>query len=73
MSYNRRHFPELKEEDVIEECRKFLLKKFGVNGYARSKMYFDDKEYKKYLDDITELASNSEKFSIEIKRINGID
>lgn len=72
-SYNRRHFPELKEEDVIEECRKFLLKKFGVNGYARSKMYFDDKEYKNYLDDITELASNSEKFSVEIKRINGID
>lgn len=61
-SYNRRHFPELNEEEVIEECRKFLLKKFGINGYARSKMYFDDKEYKKYLDDITELASNSEKF-----------
>ena len=72
-SYNRRHFPELKEEDVIEECRKFLLKKFGINGYARSKMYFDDKEYEKYLEDITELASNSEKFSIEINRINGID
>ena len=37
------------------------------------KMNFDDKEYRKYLDDITELASNSEKFSIEIKRTNGID
>lgn len=72
-SYNRRHFPELKEEEVIEECRRFLLKKFGINGYARSKMYFDDKEYKKYLDDITELASDSEKFSVEIKRLNGID
>lgn len=72
-SYNRKHFPELNENEIIEECRKFLLKKFGVNGYARSKMYFDDKEYNNYLDDITELASNSEKFSIEIKRINGID
>lgn len=71
-AYNRRHFPELNEGEIIEECRKFLLKKFGINGYARSKMYFDDKEYRKYLDDITELASNSEKFSIEIKRINVI-
>ena len=30
----------------------------------------DLKEYKKYLDDITELALNSEKFSMEIKRVN---
>ena len=35
-------------------------------------MYFDDKEYEKYLYDITELALNSEKFSMEIKRVNGI-
>lgn len=72
-SYNRRHFPELSEEEVIDECRKFLLKKFGINGYARNKMYLDDKQYRKYLDNITELASNSERFSIEIKRINGIN
>ena len=71
--YNRRHFPELKEEDVIEECRKFLLKKFGINGYARSKMFFEDNEYKKYLNDITDLASNSEKFRVEIKRMNEIN
>lgn len=67
-SYNRRHYPELNEEEVIEECRRFLLKKFGLDGYARGKMYFNDKEYKKYLDDITELASNSQKFSEEIRK-----
>lgn len=58
--------------EAIEECRKFLLKKFGINGYARSKMYFDDKEYKKYLDEITKLALDSDKFSFEIKRVNSI-
>lgn len=67
-SYNRRHFSELKESEIIEECRKFLLKKFGINGYARSKMFFDDKEYKKYLDDITDLALDSDKFAVEIKK-----
>ena len=69
-SYNKRHFPELNQNEVIEECRLFLLKKFGVNGYARSKMYFEDKEYEKYLDDITELALNSDKFDFEIRKVN---
>lgn len=68
-SYNRKHSPELNEGEIIEECRKFLLKKFGINGYARSKMYFDDKKYNKYLDDITELALDSNKFDIEIKKV----
>ena len=71
-SYNRRHFSELKQSEIIEECRKFLLKKFGINGYARSKMFFDDKEYKKYLDDITDLALDSDKFAVEIKKVNQI-
>ena len=71
-SYNRRHFSELKESEIIEECRKFLLKKFGINGYARSKMFFDDKEYKKYLDDITDLALDSDKFAVEIKKVNEV-
>ena len=71
-SYNKKHFPNLLENEIIEQCRRFLLEKFGVGGYARSKMYFDDKEYKDYLDNITELALNSEKFSKEIKRANKI-
>ena len=71
-SYNKKHSQNLMENEVIEKCRRFLLEKFGEDGYARSKMYFDDKEYEKYLYDITELALNSEKFSMEIKRVNGI-
>ena len=55
-SYNKRHFPELNDDEIIEKCRKFLLKKYGLEGYARSKMYFDDKEYERYLENITKLA-----------------
>lgn len=72
-SYNRMHFPKLSKDEVIEECRLFNLKKFGINGYARSKMYFDDDDYKKYLDDITNLALNKEKFYEEICKVNKID
>ena len=71
-SYNKKHSQNLMENEVIEKCRRFLLEKFGEDGYARSKMYFDDKEYEKYLYDITDLALNSEKFSMKIKRVNGI-
>jgi len=71
-SYNRRHLTNLTEEEIIEECRIFLLKKFGINGYARNKMYFDDVEYEKYLDDMTTLALDKERFCDEIKRVNNI-
>lgn len=67
--YNKKHHSELTEEDLIEECRLFLLKKYGINGYARDKMYFEDLEYEKYLDDLTSLASNKEEFDKKIKKL----
>ncbi len=70
--YNRRHYPELSEDEVIEECRIFNIKKFGINGYARAKMYFNDKAYDKYLNDITDLALNKERFHKAICEANGI-
>ncbi len=69
-SYNKKHSPDLKENEVIEKCRVFLLKKFGVHGYARAKMYFDDRDYQKYLDDITELAEDKDKFYKEIRKVD---
>jgi len=72
-SYNRRHLTNLAEEEIIEECRLFLLKKFGINGYAREKMYFEDKEYEKYLEDITKLALDEAQFKKEIKKINNLN
>lgn len=70
--YNRKLNPELKLEETIEECRKALVRKFGIGGYARNKMYFNDEKYTKYLDEITNLTSNSEKFAAEIKRANDL-
>lgn len=71
-SYNKKHSTELNENELIEKCRLFILEKYGVNGYARNKMYFNDEEYNKYLDNITELALNSKKFEKEIKKVNEI-
>lgn len=72
-SYTKTHFPELNEEEVIEECREFLLKKFGRNGYARDKMYFEDNEYSQYLEDMTELAENKKLFNAKIREANSIE
>ena len=72
-SYNKRHFPELSVDDLIEKCRLFNIKKFGLNGYARTKMYFEDKAYEKYLNDITELALDKEKFYKAICDANEIE
>ena len=71
-AYNRKHYPELTEDEVIEECRLFNIKKFGLNGYARKKMFFNDKDYEKYLNDITNLALDKEKFYKAICEVNGI-
>ncbi len=67
--YNLNHHPDLSNEDRLEECRMFLLKKYGPSGYARNKMFFDDDEYDKYLEDLTNLASNKEEFAKQISII----
>lgn len=69
-SYRTSYSPELNQDQIIEVCREFLIEKFGINGYARNKMYFEDKEYNKYLNDITELALDKENFYKKIKRVN---
>lgn len=70
--YNRKHYPEYNKEEIIEECRQFIIKKFGFKGYARTKMYFEDKDYEKYLNDITELALDKEMFYKVMSKTNGI-
>lgn len=71
-SYNTYHYPDLCMEEQIERCREFLLNKFGNNGYARNKMYFDDKEYKNYLIELTRLCNDKIEFSDKIRKANGI-
>lgn len=68
-SHNLTHRNNLTLEERLEECRLFLLKKFGISGYARDKIFFKDLEYDKYLDDLTKLASNKEEFDKKIKKI----
>lgn len=68
--------PKLSLEEIIEESRQHLIDKFGKKGYASEKIYFEDLEYKKFLEDILKLVSDKTEFRkryIEVNKINNID
>lgn len=72
-SYTVAHNPSFSLEEVIEEARRHLLDKFGRKGYATEKMYFEDLEYKKFLEDITALAEDKDLFRKRFLEANKID
>lgn len=72
-SYRKVHSPNSTLDEIIEESRRHLLDKFGKKGYATTKMYFEDEDYKKFLEDITVLASNEEEFKRRFLEVNGLE
>lgn len=72
-SYTKKHNPDFALDEIIEKSRQHLIEKFGIGGYATSKMYFKDEEYEKYLRDLTELTSNKEEFTKRYMEINNLD
>ena len=62
ISYHRKHFPDLTENEVIEDARQHLIKKFGKGGYAVQKIYFGKGEYEKYLDELAKITNDKERF-----------
>ena len=59
-------------EKIIEESRQHIIDKFGVKGYAKEKMYFQDDDYKNFLEDISSLANNKELFNKTYIEVNNI-
>lgn len=70
--YSIKHNPYYSLEKIIDECRNHIIDKFGDNGYATEKMYFEDKEYKQFLVDVSELVSNFICFRNEFLRVNNL-
>lgn len=70
--YRKEHNPNDSLEKIMEESREHILNKFGKKGYATTKMYFEDLEYKKFLEDITALASDKERFRNKYLDVNGL-
>ncbi len=60
-------------EDLIDRAYEVLMNKFGPNGYAREKMYFDDSEYQNFLDELNIYLKDKELFINKFYEINKID
>ncbi len=72
-AYRLEHCPDLSLEEIIEESRQHVISKFGKNGYATTKTFFEDLDYKKFLEDAPKLAADPEKFRERYCLVNHID
>ncbi len=77
--YLRRTYEYIKEhnendtlEQMIEDSKQHMKNKFGKSGYATEKMYFEDKEYEKFLKDVDELVQDEELFRKMFIKVNGV-
>ena len=72
-AYRVEHNPNDSLEDIIEESRQHVINKFGKKGYATEKIYFEDLDYKKFLQDISTLAENKDEFRRRFMEVNGLN
>ena len=70
--YNLVHCTNLSIDEQIERAYQHLKEKFGVNGYAVEKSYFEDKDYEKFLIDLRELLADESEFKDRFCKINNI-
>ncbi len=72
-AYRIKHNPNYTLDQIIEESRQHIINKFGKQGYATKKMYFEDLDYKKFLEDISILAENKEEFKKKYCEVNNLN
>lgn len=60
--YVLKHRGYLDIDEIINRSYRHIEDKFGVNGYAREKIYFKDEEYDSFLKEIELLLSNKNEF-----------
>lgn len=64
--YNIKNFPKRSEEEVLEECYRYAVQKFGKNGYA--KFFLEDKAYENYLKELQSLFNDKNQFIQRLKK-----
>ena len=65
--YRKKHYPELNNEQIIEDTYEHLNNKYGEDGYAN--FFLEDKKYEDYLKEIRNLIKNKEEFIKRNKKI----
>ena len=72
-AYRLEHNPNDTLDEIIEESRQHIINKFGKKGYATEKMYFEDLDYKKFLEEISILAEDKNEFKRRFMEVNGLN
>ena len=71
-AYTLKHNPDDMIEEIIEKSRMHSVDKFGKEGYAAQKMYFEDLDYKKFLEEIAALGNDKAEFRKRYCEVNQI-
>jgi len=72
-TYRIRNFSNLSLDEVVEESRWHLAAKYGKNGYALNKMFFDDPEFEEALKELQALTGDERLFRERFLRINHLE
>lgn len=59
-------------DEIMEESYNHLVDKFGNKGYAKEKMYFEDVQYKTFLEELGRILADREEFNKRFIEINKI-
>lgn len=72
-AYRLEHNPNDSLDTIIEESRQHVISKFGKQGYATEKMYFEDPDYCQFLEEISALAGDEVEFRKRYMEVNGLN
>ncbi len=71
-NYRIKHNPEFTLDEIIEDSIQHIKNKFGKSGYATEKMYFNDLDYQKFLNNVSILVEDEETFKKEFLKANNL-
>ena len=72
-TYRLRNFSNFSLDEVINDARQHLASKYGENGYALRKMFFDDSEFKAALKGLQNLTSDEQLFRERFLKVNHLE
>lgn len=71
--YSRNLYPVATTDEIVEEAYRHVVEKFGENGYAVGKMYFDDKEYENFLQQVRVITASKNVFRCVFIAVNNLN
>lgn len=72
-TYRLRNFQNMSLDEIICDARQHLASKYGKQGYALKKMFFDDPEFFNALKELQDLTANEQRFRQRFLEANHLE